>query len=111
MAFCRHCGKEIDDQAVICIHCGCETDNGYKQKMANNYNQPAVDYEAKATAGQIVISVLIPLVGIILWAVLHTTKPRAAKTCLITGIVVWVVGAVVVGLISGLSAPTRYYYY
>ncbi len=22
--FCRHCGKEIDDQAVICVGCGCE---------------------------------------------------------------------------------------
>lgn len=22
--FCRKCGKEIDDEAVICIHCGCQ---------------------------------------------------------------------------------------
>ena len=21
--FCRHCGKEINDEAVICVHCGC----------------------------------------------------------------------------------------
>ncbi|MBQ9888680.1 MAG: zinc ribbon domain-containing protein [Bacteroidales bacterium] len=21
--FCQHCGKEIHDDAVICIHCGC----------------------------------------------------------------------------------------
>lgn len=21
--FCQHCGKEINDEAVICIHCGC----------------------------------------------------------------------------------------
>lgn len=21
--FCRHCGKEVSDKAVICVHCGC----------------------------------------------------------------------------------------
>lgn len=26
MAFCRSCGKEIDDRAVICVHCGVQTD-------------------------------------------------------------------------------------
>ena len=25
MAFCGKCGKEIDDEAVICVHCGCPT--------------------------------------------------------------------------------------
>ena len=28
--FCSNCGKEIDDKAVICIHCGCETHNKLK---------------------------------------------------------------------------------
>ncbi|WP_367258772.1 zinc-ribbon domain-containing protein [Ruminococcus sp.] len=23
MAFCSKCGKEIDDEAVMCVHCGC----------------------------------------------------------------------------------------
>lgn len=25
--FCSKCGKEIDDEAVVCIHCGCATCN------------------------------------------------------------------------------------
>lgn len=25
--FCSNCGKEIDDKAIICIHCGCATHN------------------------------------------------------------------------------------
>ncbi len=24
MKFCRHCGKEIADEAVICLSCGCK---------------------------------------------------------------------------------------
>ncbi|MCB5287840.1 MAG: zinc ribbon domain-containing protein, partial [Candidatus Cloacimonetes bacterium] len=23
--FCKNCGKEIDDNAIICIHCGVST--------------------------------------------------------------------------------------
>ena len=26
--YCKNCGKEIDDKAVICIYCGCATGNG-----------------------------------------------------------------------------------
>ena len=26
MAFCRKCGKEINDDAVMCVHCGCATE-------------------------------------------------------------------------------------
>lgn len=25
--FCKNCGKEVDDKAVICVHCGCATGN------------------------------------------------------------------------------------
>lgn len=25
--FCHKCGKEIDDDAVVCVHCGVETKN------------------------------------------------------------------------------------
>ena len=21
--FCQHCGKEVNDNAVVCVHCGC----------------------------------------------------------------------------------------
>ena len=30
--FCHHCGKEIDDNAVVCVHCGVETKNLTKEK-------------------------------------------------------------------------------
>lgn len=39
--FCHHCGKEIDDNAVVCIHCGVETKNLNKQndRQINIVNQ------------------------------------------------------------------------
>ena len=30
--YCSNCGKEIDDKAVVCIHCGCETKNLNKKE-------------------------------------------------------------------------------
>lgn len=27
MAFCSYCGKEIHDEAEICVHCGCRVKN------------------------------------------------------------------------------------
>lgn len=33
--FCSNCGKEIDDKAVVCIHCGCATNN-QQQKPAKS---------------------------------------------------------------------------
>lgn len=25
--YCKRCGKEIDDHAVICVHCGCQVND------------------------------------------------------------------------------------
>lgn len=33
--FCSNCGKEIDDKAVVCIHCGCATQNAVQQQKTN----------------------------------------------------------------------------
>ena len=38
--FCSKCGKEIDNDAVICIHCGCPTQNYKEDKQAKD--QPIV---------------------------------------------------------------------
>lgn len=28
MKFCSHCGSEIMEEAVICVHCGCKVESG-----------------------------------------------------------------------------------
>ena len=38
--FCPHCGKEVEDQGVVCVHCGCALAttqggiSGQKSKLA-----------------------------------------------------------------------------
>ena len=40
--FCRYCGKEINNNAIICVHCGCENKNNLKEITDNTvdvYNE------------------------------------------------------------------------
>lgn len=85
MAFCPKCGKEIDDEAVMCVHCGCPT--GVQAAPA----APTVDMVSTATTGEKVLSFLIPIAGIILYCVNKDKKPKAAKTCLLVGVITWAI--------------------
>lgn len=96
MAFCRKCGKEIDDEAVVCIHCGCATD---KATPPAKQHGPDYDPDSKADFVEILLSVLIPIAGIIMYFVKKDTRPKAAKTCLLVGIITWALGAIAMALI------------
>ena len=36
--FCQHCGAQIDDNAVVCVKCGCAV-NGANQKQNSINNE------------------------------------------------------------------------
>ena len=66
MKYCSKCGKQIEDEAVICIHCGCPT-----------VNKPIVKDESSPGAN--VLGVLFPIVGLILYAAWKNETPRKAS--------------------------------
>ncbi len=35
--FCPHCGKQISNNAVICVHCGCPVNNGSNPAAKNKW--------------------------------------------------------------------------
>ena len=35
--FCSKCGNEIDDEAVICVHCGCAVQGRYIPATSKNW--------------------------------------------------------------------------
>ena len=67
--FCSKCGKEVNDEAVVCVHCGCAIEN--KKAPATN--------DAPNT-GFAVLGFFIPLVGLILYLVNKDTAPLKAKS-------------------------------
>ena len=54
--FCSKCGKEIDNEAVVCVHCGCPTSNFEKNKKEKDQpiiinNNASASSAAAASAG------------------------------------------------------------
>ena len=64
--FCKNCGKEIDDNAAVCIHCG----------VATNSTPAVVD---NGGFGWGLFGCCIPIVGLILFLVWKDTKPKTSK--------------------------------
>ncbi len=76
MKFCQHCGSEINENAVVCVKCGCSVSN-----------MPAVDNTN--SVGMVVLSVLWPLFGIIYYFVKKNDRPYCAKNCLKGALISW----------------------
>lgn len=67
MKFCSHCGKEVMEKAVICPNCGCQIES---------------TDDNRANPGLVLLSILIPLAGIIMAIAFWNKTPHAAKTYL-----------------------------
>ncbi len=35
--FCKKCGKEIHDEAVVCVHCGCAVEDNAKKDEGKSW--------------------------------------------------------------------------
>ena len=69
--FCSKCGKEVNDEAVVCVHCGCAIEQK-KTAAANPNDAPNMGFA--------VLGFFIPLVGLILYLVNKDTAPLKAKS-------------------------------
>ncbi len=89
MAFCKNCGKEIDNQAVICPTCG----------VAQSVTQAVVD---NGGFGFGLLGCCFPVVGLILWLVWKDTKPVTAKSS-IKGAITGFILQIILGFIYGIA--------
>lgn len=91
MAFCRNCGAQIVDQAVVCPKCGVAQGAGMSTSDNGGFLWG-------------LLGCCIPLVGLILFLVWKDTKPKTSKAAGIgalvgvLSIVVWYIVAIVIGL-------------
>lgn len=81
MAYCQKCGKEINDDADVCVNCGT--------LVAPKNNTNTTDRPASAL--EIIITILIPIVGAVLYYAYKNDKPTAAKTLNKIAIIAFVV--------------------
>ena len=102
--FCKKCGQEISDQAVICVNCGCSTQE--KPVNAAAGDAPSV--------GMAILGYFIPLVGFIVWLLNKDTKPLMAKSAgkgALVGLVVNTILGTIVGVVTAFMLTDAMYYY
>lgn len=93
MAFCRKCGEEIDNEAVICPKCGVP-----QRELKTNSSQREYDDQS---SGLPIVSALIPLIGFVLALVFWVQyKRKAAKECLFGALIGLLITYVVLMLID-----------
>lgn len=97
--FCRHCGKEINDNAVVCVHCGCAVSEKYDK----------IDPNAPANGGLVFLSFLVPLFGIIYGCIEQSNgRKRAGKAYIAVAIGTMALG-VFVYILSTVIISDMYY--
>ena len=74
--FCKNCGKEINDQAVICPYCGVADDKSKLNQMSDQTKK--YDYPS---AGYAILCFFFPIVGLILYLVWRDLYPLKANSC------------------------------
>ena len=66
--YCRNCGKQIDDNAVVCVNCGASV---------ANFTPIQAD---RPDIGFALIGFFIPIAGLILYLVERDTRPKRAAS-------------------------------
>ena len=66
MKYCKNCGSQIDDKAVICPQCGVQ-------------QEPVTASDDSGNIGWAFLGCCLPIVGLILFLVWKDTKPNNAK--------------------------------
>lgn len=84
--FCPHCGKEIDNNASVCIGCG--------HSVTKLHNAP----QDSSSAGWWWLGFFLPVVGFILWCVWTGSTPIKAKKSL-WGAIFGIIASVVIPII------------
>ena len=108
--FCKNCGSQIDDRAVICPHCGTPTENYSNQAPAYN-NSPATNLADSKSIGFAVLCFFFPVVGLILYLIWKDTYPLRARSCgkgAIIGVIVWFVLGIIYGIALASIAASYY---
>ena len=102
---CSNCGAELMPGAQFCQVCGST------QSVQQNFNHMGQQYAQSPTyqGAQVssedaalwmkIVSFLIPIVGLILWAVKKKNEPVAAKSCITWGIIGFAVSIILGWLI------------
>ena len=126
MKRCNYCGREIDDYAIFCQHCGANQSDRHNQRgnAYNSYNSyntyNSYNYNGYNTGGSygvengskgyMILAFFFPLVGAILWYMWRNTYPDRADSILKGATAAVAVGTPIVGLVAWFLMKDNYRY-
>lgn len=93
---CNRCGKKVDNNSKFCPNCGQEV----TASNSNNVNNSEISNgnmnndSKKVNVGLVIVSFLIPLVGLILFIVKKDNDKKNAKACGISALIGFILGIV-----------------
>ncbi|HOP57399.1 MAG TPA: zinc-ribbon domain-containing protein [Bacillota bacterium] len=91
MPFCPKCGAEVKENQDVCLSCG----------TAISKNATSIVSEEGSTTGWGVLGFFFPLIGLILYLVWKTDKPKAAKSAG-KGALIGVIAGFVLGILEAI---------
>ena len=83
---CQKCKKVLDDEAVICTGCGCQTKNKLKNVEIPEHVNWAIAFLT------VLLSLFVPqgvIFGFVLWASKVDIQPKSARTYGLCAILPW----------------------
>ena len=93
MKYCTKCGKELCDEAIVCVGCGCAVNGGFASQ--NQLVNTAPQKQDAPSLGYAFLGFFVPIAGLILYLVWKDEMPKraasAGKGALISVIVTAVV--------------------
>lgn len=95
--YCRKCGKEINDDAVVCVNCGCAV----KEVSSNNNSQ---DYSTPKTSMGVLMGLLLGLIGLVIGICIYPENTVARSSF----IKAW---AITFGISAGVSVLIAIIYF
>lgn len=107
--FCQKCGKEINDEAVICVGCGCpvtpvQSSTPSASTISSSNSKPVQESNSTANCA-LLFAFLIPIVGFIMGIVgACKYKTPSFKSKCITAIVISVIVEIIlIAIISSIG--------
>ncbi len=67
--YCKHCGKEVKEEAYVCLNCGC--------KIHDEKNESSM--EDTGNIGWGFLGFFVPIVGLILYLLWKNDCPKNSK--------------------------------
>lgn len=102
MKYCPQCGKQVVDEAVVCVGCGCALNKNWA-----NGRQDSAGF------GWGFLGFLFPIVGLVLYLVWKDERPKRAKSIgigAIVGCVLSLIGSIFAGVVYGVLIAALFAY-